>query len=162
MKLTRRKLWIAVALLLPVLLLSGLFLMSLFSKRPDQLGLAGGRLRACPASPNCVCSCEESSDAQHFIPPLKIPDGLEEPMETLVSVIDSFSRTEIVTREENYLHAEFTSRLLRFVDDVEIQIVPEEGVIHVRSASRVGYSDLGANRRRVEQIRAEWKQAVQK
>lgn len=162
MKMTRRKLWLSVWILLPVLFVSGLLIMSLFSKRPDNLGLTEGRLRACPSSPNCVCSYSESADTEHHIEPLEIPERFEQPMEALVKVLESLPRTTIVTREENYLHTEFTSRLLRFVDDVEFQILPDENQIHVRSASRVGYSDLGANRKRVEQIRAEWRKVVQK
>ena len=70
-----------------------------------------------------------------------------EPVALLVT-----SRTRILTKEEDYIRVEYTSRLFRFVDDVEFYF-PEEPVIHVRSASRLGYSDLGANRRRVERIR---------
>jgi len=162
MNLARRKLWISVFILLPVFLVSGFLLMNLFSRRPATLGLTDGKLRACPPSPNCVCSCGEASDAEHFTEPLTIPAGVDRPMDVLAAVIESFPRTSIATRQQHYLHAEFTTRLLRFVDDVECQVVPGENVIHIRSASRVGYSDLGANRRRVEQIRAAWNQATRK
>lgn len=162
MKLARRKLWLSFVIMLPVVLVSGLLIMSLFSQQPENLGLKDGRLTPCPKSPNCVCSFTDSADAGHAIEPLQIPAGLEQPMEALVRVIESLPRTEIVTRESNYLHAEFTTRLLRFVDDVEFQYVPEENLIHVRSASRVGYSDLGANRKRVEQIRTQWSKATRK
>lgn len=161
MKRSRRKLWLTVLILLPVVLVSGLLIMSLFSKRPDDLGVTEGRLRACPASPNCVCSYSDAADAEHGIEPLQIPANFEEPMQGLVQVIESLPRTTIVTREDDYLHVEFTSLLLRFVDDVEFQILPEEAVIHVRSASRIGHSDLGANRQRVEQIRAEWQKVTE-
>jgi uncharacterized protein (DUF1499 family) len=162
MNLTRRKLWISALILLPVFLVSGLLVMSLFSKRPDTIGLTEGKLQGCPPSPNCVCSCEDPADSAQFIDPLTIPAGVDQPMETLIGAIESFPRTKIITREDHYLHVEFTTRLLRFVDDVEFQIVPEEQLIHIRSASRIGYSDLGANRKRVEQIRAEWSKATRK
>jgi uncharacterized protein (DUF1499 family) len=74
-------------------------------------------------------------------------------MERLLAVLGSMKRVEIVTREEGYLHAEFTSAVFRFVDDVEFSIDDRNNVIHVRSASRLGFSDLGVNRRRVEDIR---------
>lgn len=162
MKLTRGKLLISASILLPVFLISGLLVMSLFSKRPDTLGLTEGKLRGCPSSPNCVCSWNDASDSEHYIEPLTIPAGVDQPMETLIGAIESFPRTKIITREDNYLHAEFTTRLLRFVDDVEFQIVPEEQLIHIRSASRIGYYDLGTNRKRVAQIRAEWERVTQK
>jgi uncharacterized protein (DUF1499 family) len=79
-------------------------------------------------------------------------------MARMVEAIRSFPRTRIVTREEPYLHAEFRSPVFRFTDDVELLQEREEQLFHIRSASRVGYSDLGANRKRVERIREEFQQ----
>jgi uncharacterized protein (DUF1499 family) len=162
MNLSRRRLWTIIAIALPTLLVSGLLIMSLFSKRLDNLGLTEGQLRAYPSSPNCVCSSADSSDTEHAIEPLVIPEGLEQPLEKLVAVMESLPRATIVKREDSYLHVEFRSPWLRFVDDVEFQIVLEENLIHVRSASRIGHSDLGVNRRRVEQIRQQWQKLTTK
>lgn len=84
--------------------------------------------------------------------PLPFQGPPAEAMTRLKKIVQGMPRTRIVTANENYLHAEFVSALFRFVDDVEFLIDPEAGVIHFRSASRVGYSDLGANRRRMEEI----------
>ena len=73
-------------------------------------------------------------------------------MQRIKELVEEMPRTKIVTVEDNYLHAEFRSSVFRFVDDVEFLIDPKERAIHFRSASRVGYSDFGVNRRRMEQI----------
>ena len=136
--------------------LLGLFVVMLavrsaMAKRPADLGLVEGRLRPCPASPNCVCS--QDADEAHKIEPLVFAGPPEEAMAKLKAAIEKMSRARVVTAEGNYLHAEFTSLIFRFVDDVEFSLDPENKQIHVRSASRTGYSDLGVNRRRVESIR---------
>lgn len=107
------------------------------------------RFAPCPESPNCVSSY--ATDELHAIDPLPLPP--DEPMETLRGVVASFPRTATVVEDGDYLHATFTSLVFRFVDDVEFRIDRDAGVIHVRSASRVGYGDMGVNRRRVESIR---------
>jgi uncharacterized protein (DUF1499 family) len=108
------------------------------------------RFAPCPESPNCVSSYADETDALHSIAALPLAASIDE----LVSVIESFPRTAIVERDGDYLHATFTSRIFRFVDDVEFLLDEEQGVTQVRSASRVGYGDMGANRSRVEAIRA--------
>jgi uncharacterized protein (DUF1499 family) len=129
-------------------------MMSFFSRRPSQLGVVQGRLADCPRSPNCV-STQADNDDQRMEPiPFSGPPG--EARQRLQTLIRQMPRTRIVTSEDQYLHAEFRSALFRFVDDVEFLIDPEAQVIHFRSASRVGYSDLGVNRRRMERIRQEY------
>jgi uncharacterized protein (DUF1499 family) len=123
----------------------------MISRRPQNLGVSEGRLASCPASPNCVCSQAADGDS-HRMPPIPWTGSAREAIERLVKLVETSPRTRIVTRGENYLHAEFTSALLRFVDDVEFLIDEAAGVIHFRSASRVGYSDFGVNRRRMEQL----------
>ena len=119
---------------------------------PAHIGVHDHRLAACPASPNCVCSHDQ--DNSHFVAPLPLLSSPEEEINQLVSIVQQLPRTQIVRQEANYLHVEFRSWLFRFVDDVEFLISEEEDVIHVRSASRVGHSDLGVNRKRIEQIRS--------
>jgi uncharacterized protein (DUF1499 family) len=116
-----------------------------------KTGATDDRLSPCPKSPNCVSSLSE--DKTHYVEPLTYKATLQEAREKLISVINAMKRTEIVTAEINYIHATFKSGLFRFVDDVEFSFDDQKKVIDVRSASRTGYSDLGVNRRRVEEIR---------
>jgi uncharacterized protein (DUF1499 family) len=115
-------------------------------------GIEDGSLRPCPESPNCVSSL--STDTAHGIEALAYEGDVEEGMRLLKAVMQRLPRTRIVTEEGRYLHVEFTTRIMRFVDDVEFLIDESGGRIDVRSASRVGYGDMGTNRKRVEEIRA--------
>ena len=117
-----------------------------------EVGLTNGTLRPCPETPNCVLSL--STDEVHGIAPLTYEGDAAEGMRLLKAAMDRLPRTRIVTEEGRYLHVEFTTRIMRFVDDVEFLVAENGGRIDVRSASRVGYGDLGANRKRVEEIRA--------
>ncbi|MEB3211555.1 MAG: DUF1499 domain-containing protein [Leptolyngbyaceae bacterium] len=121
--------------------------------RPNNLGVTDGKLAACPSTPNCVSSQAPKGDTEHYIMPLTYSKSPSETMAALKSVITDMERTDIITESENYLYAEFTSALMGFVDDVEFYLDDKAGVIHVRSASRLGQSDLGVNRKRVEEIR---------
>ena len=104
------------------------------------------RLKPPPASPNCVSSRAAPSDRIHYIAPLQ---GTT--LDAVRQVIESMPRTRIQTAEPGYLHAVFSTAVFRFKDDVEFEV--DDGVVHVRSASRLGYGDMGANRKRVEAIR---------
>ncbi len=121
------------------------------------LGVQGGRLIPCPASPNCVCS--QAADGDHQIPPLAFTGTGTEALESLRGAIQAQPRATVVESKQDYLRAEFRSAIFRFVDDVEFLVDPTAKVIHVRSASRVGYSDLGVNRKRVERLRAAFERA---
>jgi uncharacterized protein (DUF1499 family) len=136
-------------LLLPI---AGLALLSAFSRRPSNLGVIDGHLAACPDSPNCVST--EANGREHRMEALSFRGSAREAMERLKAVIGSLSHAKVVNEHDNYLHVEFTSALFRFVDDVEFLIDEPAGKIEFRSASRVGRGDLGANRRRMEQITA--------
>ena len=118
-------------------------------RRPEGLGLADGRLAACPDKPNCVGS--QSDDPAHGVAPLAYAGDRAEARERLRALLADDPRAAVVTATDDYLHAEF--RAFVFVDDVEFYLPADEPVVHVRSASRVGHSDLGANRRRVEALR---------
>jgi uncharacterized protein (DUF1499 family) len=107
------------------------------------------RLAPCPSSPNCVSSL--ASDAMHAIRPLPLPAA--DPIGVVRGIVESFPRTRVLQSDDGYLHATFASRIFRFVDDVEFLVDADAGVLHVRSASRVGQGDMGVNRRRVEAIR---------
>jgi uncharacterized protein (DUF1499 family) len=120
-------------------------------KRPADLGVKNGRLKPAPRSPNAVSS--QADDAQHKIAPLTYQTTREQAMAALVTIIEATPRTHLVTRSTDYLDAEYESALLGFVDDVEFYFEPGSKQVQVRSASRVGYSDFGVNRARIEDIR---------
>lgn len=118
---------------------------------PPPLGLLDGQLRSCPAKPNCVLS--EGADAEHRIEPFPYRGGRANSAAALETALAQLPRTRIESRDGDYWHATQTSALFRFIDDLEFRFDDAAGLIHVRSASRVGYSDLGANRKRVELLR---------
>ena len=96
----------------------------------------------------------QAADEAHKVLPLEYAGEARAAREALVAVLGSLARVTVVTKTENYIHAEARSALFRFVDDVEFLFDDATNTIHVRSASRLGYSDLGVNRKRVETIRA--------
>jgi uncharacterized protein (DUF1499 family) len=122
--------------------------------RPPDLGLHGGILRPCPDSPNCVSSEAGTRESQR-VAPFAAPGGRVE-MVRLATVVAAWPRTAVITNSGDYLHAESTSLIWRFVDDVEFRYDSVAGAIQVRSASRLGKGDLGANRKRVEGMRKVW------
>lgn len=109
-------------------------------------------LRLCPDKPNCVST--QGRDERHAIAPFRYTRSRTEAKETLKAVIATLPRTQLVEEDEAYLHYEFTSLLLRFVDDVEFLFDEATKTVHFRSASRTGYSDLGVNRQRMEEMQA--------
>jgi uncharacterized protein (DUF1499 family) len=110
-------------------------------------------LPPCPNSPNCVSSL--ATDQAHFIAPFKIVGAIDAASVALKNALLSQSRTVITQEMENTLHAEATSLIFRFVDDVDVLLDSEARVFHIRSASRVGYGDFGVNRKRVENLRSQ-------
>ena len=125
--------------------------LSVYSRRAPQVGMIDGRLRPCPDSPNCVCS--DIADAS--VEPLRIAGDAGVAWTQLAEVLIA-AGGRIVLQTQDYVHATFETRYLRFVDDFEARLDPAAGVIHVRSASRVGYGDRGVNRERVRRIRASY------
>jgi uncharacterized protein (DUF1499 family) len=145
-------LWVALLLLATVV---ALFAWRSHASRqsPPPLDLVEGRLRACPASPNCVGS--EASDEAHRIEALPYRARERGASElALAAALATLPRTRIHRRQGDYWHASQESALFRFIDDIELRFDDAAGVIHVRSASRVGHSDLGVNRARIEALRA--------
>ena len=118
---------------------------------PDNLGVRDGSLVACPESPNCVVT--QDADEAHKIAPIAYQTDLDTARETLLKVLGVVPRTEIIEQGDNYIRAQSTSRLMGFIDDLEFYFPEDKKVIEMRSASRMGESDLGVNRRRLEQIR---------
>ena len=131
--------------------------LSVASCMMPELGLLDGHLRDCPDSPNCVSS-QEQGDAR--VAPLAFTGDPSAAWAALRQVLADTPRAEITAETDGYLRLEFTTRLLRFTDDVEFLLDPAASVIHLRSASRVGWSDLGANRQRCEALRAAFTAAL--
>lgn len=115
------------------------------SDHPDS------RIAPCPSSPNCVST--EATDDKHRMEPIPFTGSPEFALKRLEEIVEGMSGGEVKRREEGYLHAEFTTRLMGYVDDVDFAVDAEAGVVRFRSASRLGYWDLGTNRRRMKTIR---------
>jgi uncharacterized protein (DUF1499 family) len=135
--------------------------MGLFSgTRPDNLGVHDARLAPPKPTPNNVNSqVDKNADSEHYIEPLRYTGDARRAWAALRQVIDGMPRVKVLKSEPDYLYAEFTTRLMRFVDDTEFYLDEKAGVIHVRSASRLGSGDFGVNRERIESIRAKLAQA---
>lgn len=110
------------------------------------------RLKPCPAAPNCVFS--KAGDATHRVEPFPFAGAAADALARVKAAALSFPRTRVVEEAPGYVHITFTSAVFRFVDDVEFETDEAAQLVHVRSASRVGRSDFGINRKRVEAIRA--------
>jgi uncharacterized protein (DUF1499 family) len=119
---------------------------------PEGLGIHDGQLAACPTSPNCVSSGAE--DSQHAIRPIEFSGDPADAWRAARAAVTALPRTPIVYEANGYLHAESRSALFRYVDDLELQLRAEGRTIAIRSASRVGFSDMGVNRDRVERLRS--------
>ncbi len=117
----------------------------------------GDPLPACPDTPNCVSSLDPRPD--HRVAPLTFQGHWLAARERLVSLLAAMPRTKVTAVEDRTIRAECRSRIFRFVDDLTFYFDPDQGLVHVRSAARVGRSDLGVNRKRVEAIRALWAKA---
>jgi uncharacterized protein (DUF1499 family) len=119
--------------------------------KPSNLGVKDGKLAACPGTPNCVNS--QSDNAQAKIAALPAVSIAE-----IKKVVDGMEGSTIIEENNNYLYAEFKSKLMGYVDDVEFYLDSNTNSVQVRSASRLGKSDLGVNRKRVEEIRSKLQQ----
>lgn len=129
------------------------------SPMPNNLGLdSNGRLATCPNSPNCVSTSADPSDKQHYIAPIQFAGTAVQAQAELTRIINNMERNTIIRNELGYLHAEFRSSRMGFIDDVEFHYGDEvEGdIINMRSAARLGYGDMEANRQRLEQIRLQF------
>lgn len=109
------------------------------------------RISPCPKTPNCVSSLD--ADRRHFVQPLRFAGSANDAQYRLLRILNDLRRARVVTFEENFIQAEFISSVFGFIDDVVFDFDDREKIVHVKSASRVGFSDLGVNRRRIEKIR---------
>ena len=121
--------------------------------RPAYLGTEQSALTLCPSTPNCVSSLTDE-DSDHAISAIPFSDQ-SSMHSALIEAVNANASAELIVNTPNYVYAEYTSSLMKFVDDVEFLFSTSEKVIHVRSASRVGRSDFGVNRERIEQLRSQ-------
>jgi len=119
------------------------------SKKP--IGIVDGKFYPCPNSPNCVST--QATIEKHKIDPIQYTGSLSEAKDNIIQLIRSLKRSKIITDKENYIHVEFRTALFKFVDDVEFLFDDSEKNIHFRSRARLGYSDMGVNRKRMDTIR---------
>ncbi len=144
-----------VLIFIPILIFAAfvvLFILGLMSQSGEARGLVEGKLTKCPDKPNCVCT-EFKADVEHYIDPVGFSQTTTaEVLSRLKNSIDEMGGS-IRAENDNYLAATFTSSIFRFVDDLEIRVDMEQKLIHLRSASRVGYSDRGVNRKRIERLK---------
>ncbi|MDQ6988265.1 MAG: DUF1499 domain-containing protein [Mariprofundaceae bacterium] len=140
---------ISIITLLLLGLLAYIVMAILSQKSPDDLGLQNQQLRPCPDSPNCVCSEKQpQQNSEHDISPIQ---GDQAVWDKLISIIQK-QGGNIISQQNNYLHATFSTSIMHYVDDVELRFDQAKQTIHMRSASRVGRKDFGINRNRVEAI----------
>lgn len=142
----------AVKLVLLLTLVVAVFVIVIKNTRtPDTVGVHQGRLSPLPSSPNAVSS--QTDDTGQFVAPLPFAGDQEQTRAALLEAIRSYpGKVRIETETPSYIHCVFTTDVLRFRDDVEFLLDGQNRLIHFRSASRIGYSDLGANRRRYETL----------
>lgn len=142
--------------LIMVLIISsiGLLGLSMTANRPTDLGVSNGKLAKCPDSPNCISTQADSET--HQMEPVSFTGDMDAAVSKIKqTVAKNFSRAELIEEKGGYLRYEFTSLIFRFVDDIEFVVDDTSKQIHFRSASRVGHSDMGANRRRMQKISKE-------
>lgn len=134
-----------------VLSLMVTFLAVKLSAGPSE-NQSGFSLADCPARPNCVST--QALNIEQAMAPLSYSKPSSDALEVIKTEIQGMDRATLIKQSEGYMHFEFRSRFLGFVDDVEFKLDSSANKVHIRSAARTGYSDLGVNRKRVEQIQS--------
>ncbi|NVM17550.1 MAG: DUF1499 domain-containing protein [Candidatus Lokiarchaeota archaeon] len=115
------------------------------------IGIFDGKFYPCPNTPNCVST--QATDEKHKIDPIQYSGSLSEAKKNMLKIINSLKRSKIITDKEKYIHVEFRTATFKFVDDVEFLFNDKEKIIHFRSRARLGYSDMGVNRKRMNNIK---------
>ncbi|MBT3983120.1 MAG: DUF1499 domain-containing protein [Bacteriovoracaceae bacterium] len=127
-------------------------------QRPAELGVNQKKLNGCPDKSNCVSSFATSE--KHMIDPIGLKVTGPAEMDKFVSIVEKMGGKVVTKEGGTYIYAEFTSTVFRFVDDVEIYINSDAGKAFIRSASRIGESDFGVNRKRMEELRFRYHQML--
>lgn len=131
------------------------FILGQISKKGEAPGLTNSMLSQCSAKPNCVCS-EFTDDKAHYIAPIDITGEVIDVVYENLKLVIQAQGGSLISERDDYMAFTFSSSLFGFVDDIEVRIDANNNAVHLRSASRVGYSDMGANKQRVETIKAEF------
>lgn len=149
-----RAMWVSI-----LTLLAGILLLTVTSctSGPPQIDRSSGRLHRCPKAPACLCS--EYDGGKSAVEPLAFTGEPELAWAMVRTAVEEIGGN-IEECDDRYLWATFRSRVIGFVDDLELRLVANQQIIHVRSASRVGYSDLGVNRKRLDRLRARFDQLI--
>lgn len=153
------KILYGVGALLALLLIAFLIMFYRLAKQSDEIvnaGLVNELLQACPDRPSCVSS--QATSEEHSIAAFTIPQEMAEPLNVMAEIIRDLPRTEILQQNTNYLHATFKSAVFGFVDDLEF--LRDGEFLQVRSVSRVGFSDMGVNRLRVDALHLTWQETA--
>jgi len=150
---------IVVSLAFLLMVIVRLAMLSVRAQQPKNLGLADNQFLSCPATPNCIST--HSTDLQHASDPIRFSGSAGDALKKMHAIVEQQPRTRIITVTAGYMHVEFTSRIFQFVDDVQFLFDENQQVIHFRSSSRSGYSDLGVNRHRMESLRTAFENADQ-
>jgi len=145
-----RILWLAI-----LMIFANVMFVGCAGKRPAYLGGLQTDLNPCPSKPNCVSSLAQ--DDQHKVEPIGYEGPRERAMNRIKKIVETDNRGKIIYAGPTYVYAEYTSRIFGFVDDVEFLAIIDNPGVQVRSASRLGYSDMGVNRKRIDALRAEFK-----
>jgi uncharacterized protein (DUF1499 family) len=127
-------------------------------KPQSIVGVVTPQLQLCRNRRNCVCSQDRSPT--HAIKPLNGLGRVQTAFQLLKTILETTHRCQVIKSTPTYLYAEFRTPLLGLTDDVEFLLAASEDIIHVRSSSRVGYWDLGVNRRRIEKIRVKLRESL--
>jgi len=145
---------------LVIILTISLFISACTGTRPSHLGAIQTSIQPCPDSPNCVTSNTELADEEHYIEAIIVKataiKNEQDPSKELIKLISNDPQAEIVIKSPHYIYAEYTSAVFGFVDDVELLFDNKLGRFDVRSASRLGYRDFSANRKRIEALRKKY------
>lgn len=140
-----------ILIVIAVIIVLAFFVMGMISQKGQALGLKDGHLQACSSTDNCVIS-EDSDGSSATIEPLTFSEPKPVFMDRLKEAIETMGG-EIVTSDSSYIASTFSSGIFRFVDDVEFRVTDDQQ-LHFRSSSRVGRKDFGANKKRIEQLKA--------
>ena len=154
------KTFLLIAVVLLLLALTYFYYLGIRSQTGSAKGLVDGRLAPCPDTPNCICT-EYPDDTAHFTQPLSLDAINKEDISHAVQQAIQHTGGEIINTTENTVTATYTSSIFRYVDDFEVRIDKAAAQLHIRSASRVGRSDLGANIKRVNAFKQAINQQLQ-
>lgn len=135
-----------------------IFIISCSNVIPKNIGIKNGKLAEMPRSPNAVSS--QTNITEKHVDPFKFNGNLQNTKKIIIKIIKETSNAKIITQNQNYIHVVYTTKIMKFKDDVEFYFDNKAKLVHFRSASRVGYSDMGLNRKRYNQIKNKYLEQV--